>query len=121
MEVEAEEGHPCGPNIPGILGVFLEQRVKNNYSDLVKLDLVKFLGVLGMEIEVGHVDAKAEQVEGQLEWIPSSSDRLLSEVGGVVPVLSVLDPLVDDEADMEDGGQEDHPHGGVVVQAPVPR
>ena len=72
-----------------------------------------------MENKVSHVNCKAEQVKGRLEWIPSSSDGLLPEVGSIVTVLSVLDSLVDNEADMEDGGQEDDPDPGVVVVLPV--
>ena len=52
-----------------------------------------------MEIEVNQVDDKAEEVKGRLERIPSSSDSLLPEVGRIVPVLPVLDPLVETEAD----------------------
>ena len=72
-----------------------------------------------MEIEESHEDSYAEQVKGRLERIPSSSDSLLPEVGPIVPVLPVLDPLVETEADMEDWGQEDDPYRGVVVALPV--
>ena len=72
-----------------------------------------------MEIEESHEDSYAEQVKGRLERIPSSSDSLLPEVGSIVPVLPVRDFLVEAEADVEDGGQEDDPDPGVVVALPV--
>ena len=86
---------------------------------MVKLYLVKLLGVLGMEIEESYEDSCAEEVKGRLEWIPSSSDSLLPEAGSVVPVSPVLHFLVEALAGKEEEGQEDDHEPGVVVALPV--
>ena len=62
-------------------------------------------------------DNEADGKEGKLEGAPGSGDDLLAETDLDVPVLPVLEPLVDHQDDVENGGHEADHHQVVVLFA----
>ena len=67
--------------------------------------------------EEDEEDDKADWEEDKLEGAPGPADGLLAETDLDARILPVLEPLVDHEDDVEDGGDEAKDHQGVVLLA----
>ena len=67
--------------------------------------------------KVGEEHKEADGEKSQFERTPDAGDGLLAQPHLDASVLVVLDPLVDHQEDMEDGGDEADGRDGVVLAA----
>ena len=108
------------PRSPGPSGSFqqnwslLQLIKKTKLRECIYLNTFRVEFVQSKEEEE---DDKADGKEDKLEGAPGPADGLLAETDLNARVLPVLEPLVDHEDDVEDGGDEADNHQGVVLLA----